>query len=167
MTQSYLDVESPLGTLRLIAEDGALCALRLPNQLGSKPELEGKRDPILKAAAAQLREYFAGRRQSFDLPLSLGGSAFQKAAWKALQKIPFGQTRSYGDQARAIARPQASRAVGGANHRNPIAIIVPCHRVIGSDGSLTGYGGGEPTKRWLLEHEARVLAGGKRSRSRV
>jgi methylated-DNA-[protein]-cysteine S-methyltransferase len=144
----------------LIAEDGALCALRLPNRLGQKPEREDPRDPVLRACAAQLSEYFAGCRQEFELALSLTGTPFQKVAWRALQRIPFGQTRSYGEQARAIARPQAFRAVGGANHRNPIAIIVPCHRVIGSDGSLTGYGGGEPLKRWLLEHEARVLATG-------
>lgn len=156
MAERYLDVDSPLGVLRLISDGEALCAVRLPNKLGPKPEIDGKRDPILQAAAAQLREFFAGRRLSFELPLRLEGSAFQRAAWKALQQIPFGETRSYADQARAMSKPRAVRAVGGANARNPIAIVVPCHRVIGKDGTLTGFGGGLPTKRWLLEHEARV-----------
>jgi len=170
-SRSYIDVASPLGTLRLIAAGGALCGLRLPNDLGpppaerpapvdAAPPSGAVRSPdvrVLEAARRQLREYFEGRRQAFDLPLVLDGSGFQRRAWEALCRIPFGQTVSYGEQARAIARPKAARAVGAANGRNPIAIVVPCHRVIGSDGSLTGYGGGEPAKRWLLDHEARVL----------
>jgi methylated-DNA-[protein]-cysteine S-methyltransferase len=103
--------------------------------------------------ARQLEEYFAGRRRQFDLPLDLHGTEFQKRCWQELLKIPYGETRSYADVARAIGKPSAVRAVGLANGQNPIAIIVPCHRVIGSDGSLTGYGGGLETKRKLLELE--------------
>ena len=103
--------------------------------------------------ARQLEEYFAGRRRQFDLPLDLHGTEFQKRCWQELLKIPYGETRSYADVARAIGNPSAVRAVGLANGQNPIAIIVPCHRVIGSDGSLTGYGGGLETKRKLLELE--------------
>jgi methylated-DNA-[protein]-cysteine S-methyltransferase len=113
---------------------------------------------VLLETARQLDEYFRGERREFDLSLRLEGTPFQVAAWKALLEIPFGQTRSYGEQARAMGRPSATRAVGGANGRNPFTILVPCHRVVGSDGRLTGYGGGLPVKRWLLEHEARVLA---------
>jgi methylated-DNA-[protein]-cysteine S-methyltransferase len=105
----------------------------------------------------QLAAYFAGDRDRFDLALAPRGTPFQLRVWKALQKIPFGRTATYGEIARAIGSPTASRAVGGANHMNPLAIIVPCHRVIGSTGDLTGYGGGLPTKRWLLDHESRHL----------
>jgi methylated-DNA-[protein]-cysteine S-methyltransferase len=108
--------------------------------------------------ARQLEEYFAGRRRGFDLPLDLRGTGFQKRCWQELLKIPYGETRSYADIARAIGNPLAVRAVGLANGQNPIAIIVPCHRVIGSDGSLTGYGGGLETKRWLLELEGALTA---------
>jgi methylated-DNA-[protein]-cysteine S-methyltransferase len=100
-----------------------------------------------------LDEYFAGRRWRFDLPLSLDGTVFQRAVWAALRQIPYGQTASYGDIAARVGNPKAVRAVGGANNRNPVAIIVPCHRVIGHGGSLVGYGGGLDTKRWLLDHE--------------
>ena len=112
---------------------------------------------MLVAAARQLAEYFAGRRRAFDLPLAPAGTPFQQQVWRQLLQIPFGSTCSYGALARAVGRPSASRAVGAANGRNPISIIIPCHRVIGSDGSLTGYGGGEPAKRWLLDHESPAL----------
>jgi methylated-DNA-[protein]-cysteine S-methyltransferase len=108
---------------------------------------------LIQRAAAQLAEYFNGKRQLFDLPLAPAGTEFQMAVWKALQTIPYGQTRSYGQIAAAIGRPQASRAVGGANHNNPIPILIPCHRVIGADGGLTGFGGGLPLKKFLLELE--------------
>jgi len=166
-SQRAMDIASPLGTLRLIADGGVIVGIRLPNDLARDPRPDaaarddGPSSTVLRAAARQLGEYFDGRRQTFDLPLDLEGTTFQRAAWAALRDIPFGETRSYGAQAHAIARPTASRAVGGANARNPIAIVVPCHRVIGGDGRLTGYGGGEPAKRWLLEHEARVLAAGR------
>jgi methylated-DNA-[protein]-cysteine S-methyltransferase len=109
--------------------------------------------PLIKKTAAQIDEYLAGKRQRFTIPIALQGTEFQTAVWRELQKIPFGETRSYKDIAAAIGRPKAVRAVGMANNRNPIVIIVPCHRVIGHDGSLTGYGGGLPLKRRLLEEE--------------
>jgi methylated-DNA-[protein]-cysteine S-methyltransferase len=109
----------------------------------------------LKAMTEQLRSYFLGTLREFEIPLDPVGSEFQVKAWKALCRIPFGATRTYGDIARAIDQPRATRAVGLANHDNPLAIVIPCHRVIGANGSLTGYGGGLNRKRWLLEHEAR------------
>ena len=117
--------------------------------------MSDKNHPILKETERQLGEYFAGERMTFDLPLDLIGSEFQRSVWKLLQEIPFGQTISYGEQSRRLGNTKAVRAVAGANGRNPISIIVPCHRVIGSDGSLTGFGGGLNCKRWLLEHESR------------
>ena len=102
----------------------------------------------------QLEEYFKGRRQKFDVPLLLEGTDFQKAVWRQLKKIPYGQTASYGDVARAIGRPRAFRAVGNANNKNPVPLIIPCHRVIGSDGKLVGFGGGIWCKQWLLDHES-------------
>ncbi len=115
----------------------------------------------MRAAVAQLEEYFAGARTTFDLSLVPPGTAFQKKVWAALVRIPFGATATYGEIARAVGRPDASRAVGGANHRNPIAIIIPCHRVIGTDGAMTGYGGGLPRKRLLLDLEARTASSGQ------
>ncbi|MDR2716736.1 MAG: methylated-DNA--[protein]-cysteine S-methyltransferase [Treponema sp.] len=109
--------------------------------------------PLIKKTAAQIEEYLAGKRKKFTLPLVLHGTEFQLAVWRALQDIPYGETRSYKDIAAAIGRPKAVRAVGMANNRNPISIIVPCHRVIGHDGGLVGYGGGLPLKRRLLELE--------------
>lgn len=109
--------------------------------------------PVLAAATAQLAEYFAGERQEFDIPLDLTGTDFQRAAWSALVSVPFGETRSYRQQAEAIGRPKAVRAIGAANGRNPVPIVLPCHRIVGSDGSLTGYGGGLPIKEYLLNHE--------------
>lgn len=112
---------------------------------------------VLEEARRQLEEYFKGRRQKFSVRLDLRGTEFQRKVWAELRKIPFGQTRSYGEIARACGCPVAARAVGGANHKNPVVVIVPCHRVIGADGSLTGFGGGLWRKKWLLEHEKKVL----------
>lgn len=139
----------------------------MPAQAGP-PELASaheQKTAVLARAAQQLAEYFAGERRAFDLPLAPRGTPFQQDAWRALVAIPYGETRSYGEQARALGRPWASRAVGGANARNPLSIIVPCHRVIATArrggrgiekrGELTGYAGGLATKQWLLEHEAR------------
>lgn len=151
---NMLTFEAPFGVLRLYGHADELCALHLPNSDDAPDAPEG-RSRVLEATARQLTEYFAGTRRDFDLPLAPHGTAFQQLVWRALLKIPFGATCSYGHIARAIRRPSASRAVGAANGKNPIAIIVPCHRVIGSSGDLTGYGGGLPTKRWLLAHEAR------------
>src|SRR6202012_510460 len=108
---------------------------------------------LLAQARAQIEEYFAGTRRDFDLPLAPRGTAFQRSVWHALATIPFGVTTTYGEIAAAVGRPTASRAVGAANGQNPIAIVIPCHRVIGANGTLTGYGGGLPTKEWLVRHE--------------
>jgi methylated-DNA-[protein]-cysteine S-methyltransferase len=153
-------VGSPIGPLELVADaDGALTHLLFGGDHRPAPEHGGLRtDPgPFTAAVAQLEEYFAGERTEFEMPLAPAGTAFQLAAWAALRAIPYGETRSYAAQARAIGRPAAVRAVGAANGRNPLAIVVPCHRVVGGNGSLTGYGGGIDTKRWLLDHEQRRL----------
>ncbi len=159
MNTIYSVVASPIGPLRIVAVEGALCGIHLPGHHDPAAVAGEERpgEPVLRESARQLEEYFRGERRQFDLPLRLEGTPFQVAAWKALLAIPFGQTRSYGEQARALGRPTATRAVGAANGRNPFTIVVPCHRVVGSDGRLTGYAGGLPVKRWLLQHEARVL----------
>lgn len=146
-----LRMESPLGPLWLSEENGALtrASLTPPPQ----PELE--ETPLLLAAKRQLEEYFAGARKEFSLPLAPVGTPFQKQCWQALCRIPYGETRTYGQQAAAVGRPKASRAVGGANHHNELLIFIPCHRVVGADGSLTGFGGGLDKKRFLLDLEAR------------
>lgn len=148
-------VDSPIGPLTLVAVDGVLVRL-LMDVPGHEPgpEVLGEPDPAPFAEVrGQLGEYFAGRRTGFDLPLRLEGTEFQRAVWAALREIPYGETISYGEQAARIGRPGASRAVGLANGRNPIAIIVPCHRVVGSSGTLTGFGGGLERKRLLLDLE--------------
>jgi methylated-DNA-[protein]-cysteine S-methyltransferase len=150
---NMITMKSPFGVLRLFADGDELCGLHLPNS--EEPDAPEKATPVLRETAKQLAEYFAGKRLDFDLPLAPRGTGFQERVWRALTRIPFGVTWSYGELARAIGRPSASRAVGAANGANPIAIIVPCHRVIGANGTLTGYGGGLPTKRWLLAHEAK------------
>ncbi|MGE5580191.1 MAG: methylated-DNA--[protein]-cysteine S-methyltransferase [Bacillota bacterium] len=144
----------PIGKIGIAEEDGCITHVVFDN--GKEPTgFELARTPLIEKAAAQLREYFEGKRTEFDLPLSLAGTDFQRSVWKALQEIPWGETRSYKDIAVRIGKPRATRAVGMANNRNPIPIIVPCHRVVGSDGSLTGYGGGLPVKQRLLELEKR------------
>jgi methylated-DNA-[protein]-cysteine S-methyltransferase len=153
---------TPVGELTLIASDHGLRAIHWPKESSRRAGMAKtlRRDPdhpILKQTASQLDEYFAGTRTSFDVPLDLEGTRFQLAAWRALADIPFGSTTSYGQQAAALGIPTASRAVGAANGANPVCIVLPCHRVIGKDGSLTGFGGGLATKQWLLDHEARVL----------
>ena len=154
---------SPVGVLVLTSDGEALSGLHLPKRDGSPASFTGegwRRDPgSFREAVAQLRAYFDGELPAFDLPLRMDGTPFQRLAWDALLTIPFGTTISYAEQARRIGRPEAPRAVGAANGRNPIAIIVPCHRVIGSGGTLTGYGGGLPLKQWLLDHESEVLGG--------
>lgn len=151
VTQSV--VESPIGPLRILATEAAVTHLHLPT-IGEDPTPFGDH-ALHQEAARQLTEYFAGTRTVFTLPLAARGTPFQEAVWAALYAIPFGETRSYADIARTVGRPTATRAVGAANGKNPIAIVVPCHRVIGADGSLTGFGGGLPTKAWLLRHEGR------------
>ncbi|PCG14410.1 MULTISPECIES: methylated-DNA--[protein]-cysteine S-methyltransferase [Sphingomonas] len=162
MTLYSAPFDSPVGTLTLVADDAGLIAILWPDDAPGRVRLEDARDdaahPVLSATAAQLAEYFAGGRTAFDLPLAPRGSDFQRAVWRALDTIPFGETRSYADIARAIGRPGAARAVGAANGRNPISIVTPCHRVVGTSGALTGFAGGLATKRWLLAWEARGAA---------
>ena len=155
---SYATVPSPVGRLTLIGAGDDLVGLYFDNSpIAAAPRPEWARDDRrLRAAATQLEEYFAGRRTRFDLALAPRGTPFQKAVWDELLRIPYGETTTYGEIARALGKPSASRAVGGANHHNPISIIVPCHRVIGADGSMTGYGGHVSRKQILLELEARV-----------
>jgi methylated-DNA-[protein]-cysteine S-methyltransferase len=153
---------TPVGELTLIASDRGLRAILWPKlsplRAGISPRPRRNPDhPILREAAEQLDEYFAGSRTSFDLPLDLEGTRFQLAAWRSLANIPFGATTTYGQQAAALGIPTAARAVGAANGANPVCIVLPCHRVIGADGSLTGFGGGLLVKQWLLDHEAQVL----------
>ncbi|HUJ57171.1 MAG TPA: methylated-DNA--[protein]-cysteine S-methyltransferase [Kofleriaceae bacterium] len=150
---SCITVRSPIGALRLYGRGDELVALCLPETSTPPPPAPVRKTDVLARAAEQLAEYFAGARTTFELPLGAEGTGFQRMVWRALEAIPYGETRSYGAIARAIGRPAASRAVGAANGRNPIAIIVPCHRVIGASGELTGFGGGLPAKRWLLDHE--------------
>jgi methylated-DNA-[protein]-cysteine S-methyltransferase len=149
-------VDSPIDPLLLVGDETGLRELQMaPHQPppGAEPD-----DRALAPVAAQLADYFAGRRLAFDVPLAPVGTAFQLKVWLALREIPYGRTTTYGEIATGLGRPTASRAVGLANGRNPLAVIVPCHRVIGANGSLTGFGGGLPRKRWLLEHERKVLA---------
>jgi methylated-DNA-[protein]-cysteine S-methyltransferase len=159
----YSYYSSPFGELLLTSDGEALTGLHLPRHDGSpapltEPDSGWRRDDrAFGDVCDQLRAYFAGERFAFDLPMRMTGTPFQRLAWNGLLTIPFGATVSYAEQARRIGRPAASRAVGAANGRNPIAIIVPCHRVIGSDGSLTGYGGGLDLKRGLLQFEAEML----------
>lgn len=152
-----LDHPSPIGKLAIIADDEKLRGVYFEQSRHGGPPEDARKgsNKIIDATRRQLDSYFAGRRTDFDLPLGAEGTAFQKKVWKALSRIPFGETRSYGDIAKAIGASSASRAVGAANGRNPIPIIVPCHRVIGANGSLTGFGGGMERKRFLLALEGR------------
>jgi methylated-DNA-[protein]-cysteine S-methyltransferase len=149
-------VDSPIDPLLLVGDETGLRELQMePHE---PPPGAERDDEALAPVAAQLADYFAGRRLAFDLPLTPVGTAFQQKVWRALRDIPYGRTTTYGEIATGLGQPTASRAVGLANGRNPIAVIVPCHRVIGANGTLTGFGGGLPRMRWLLEHERTVLA---------
>lgn len=154
-------MESPLGELTLVAGRKGLQRIVLPAEgNAAAPEPDWRRDDdALAPVRAQLTAYFAGERRTFDLALAPAGTPFQLEVLRVLATIPFGTTRSYGELARTLGRPKASRAVGAANARNPLPIVLPCHRVVGSDGSLTGYAGGLDAKRWLLRHEGIVAAG--------
>ncbi len=155
MMKNHTVTDSPYGPLTLVAENGALCGLYMADQRHRPPEETfGDRDDDLFAEAEeQLTAYFEGQLKEFTLELRLNGTPFQRSVWRQLSLIPYGETRSYGELAEALGNPKASRAVGLANGRNPIGIIVPCHRVIGANGSLTGYGGGLPRKQRLLDFE--------------
>lgn len=152
----YCYLDTPIGELLLAGEDGALAMIGFPKgSMRRDPEADWiYNEKPLATARQQLEEYFAGDRKDFDLPLKIEGTEFQVSVLKALQEIPYGQTVSYGEIAKRIGRPKAVRAVGAANGRNPIPIVVPCHRVIGSSGDLTGFGGGLDTKEALLRLEA-------------
>jgi methylated-DNA-[protein]-cysteine S-methyltransferase len=151
-------VASPVGILRLLASDEALVGVYFEEHRGT-PAVEARpvrSRPILDRAERELAEYFAGTRTRFTVPVEARGTAFQRAVWGALREIPFGERRSYAELARAVGRPRAVRAVGAANGKNPLSIVVPCHRVVGSDGSLTGYAGGLAAKERLLALETRA-----------
>jgi len=153
---AYTFFESPIGRLLVTSDGTALTGLYMePSRKAQSVDgwIQDEAVAPLSATVRQLSEYFAGTRREFDLPLRLQGTTFQTRVWRELTVIPYGQTWSYGQLAQRIDKPSASRAVGLANGRNPISILVPCHRVIGADGSLTGYGGGLERKRWLLAHE--------------
>lgn len=158
-------IESPIGELTIIASDDAVVAIMFGNeQVPSQATLdvvdvEPGEHAVVDEAARQLDEYFDGERLEFDLPLEPRGTPFQLDAWMALRAIPYGETISYGEQARRLGDRNKSRAVGAANGKNPIPIVVPCHRVVGANGHLTGFGGGIEVKAWLLDHELRVRAG--------
>jgi methylated-DNA-[protein]-cysteine S-methyltransferase len=153
----FKKIKTPIGTLTLIANEENLVSLLFPNGKSSKSKLLKHAllgdNKVLKKVEKQLVEYFSGKRKNFELPLEPTGTAFQKSVWKTLTSIPFGATKTYGEIAVRIGLPTGSRAVGAANGCNPIPIIVPCHRVIGSNGTLTGFGGGIGTKKFLLELE--------------
>jgi len=144
-------MDTPIGIIKILAKNDSLLGIDFVQEK-SIPE---KRNAVIECTIAQLKEYFKGLRQDFDLPLALSGTTFQKKVWRELMKIPYGETLSYGEIARRIDNPRACRAVGNANNRNKIAILIPCHRVIGANGALVGYGGELWRKKWLLEHERR------------
>jgi len=151
----YRYIKSPIGALLLAGDDEGLKCVGFPQGKGQiQPQSDWKKDDrAFKEVKKQLDEYFAGKRRTFDLKLAPAGTAFQRDVLKSLQQIPYGETRSYQDIASGVGRPKAVRAVGAANGRNPLPIIIPCHRVIGANGSLTGFGGGLPTKQFLLDLE--------------
>lgn len=157
-TLTSTTMDSPVGELTLVASDAGLRAVLWPEERDGRvtfaEEVEAGSHPVLDATRAQIAEYIAGKRTEFDLPLDLVGTDFQVDVWHALSRIPFGETRSYGELADELDRSGAARAVGAATGRNPISIVVPCHRLVGSSGKLTGFAGGLDAKRWLLEHEA-------------
>lgn len=158
-SSAHTVMDSPVGPLTLVTREGGLAGLymtqhrHIPPQHTFGPQVAATDVPVLARTAEQLSAYFAGETPDFTIDLSASGTPFQQRVWTALRDIPYGETVSYGELAAALGRPTASRAVGLANGRNPISIIVPCHRVVGADGSMTGYGGGVERKRWLLSFE--------------
>ena len=157
MGYAFKTMKSPVGDLKLVASEKGLAAILWPNddpkRVRLAPLTEDQRHPVLKETERQLGEYFNGARKKFDLPLDFAGTAFQKSVWKALLKIPYGQTRSYGELAKQLGNAKAMRAVGAANGRNPISIVAPCHRVSGASAKLTGFPGGLQAKAFLLQLE--------------
>jgi methylated-DNA-[protein]-cysteine S-methyltransferase len=159
MTLAYKFLDSPLGRIKLIADEKALVAILWPSERPNRvrvPELLlSEQHPVLLVAEQQLQEYFDGRRQAFSVPVEMRGTQFQRDVWQALLDIPFGETGTYAGVARQLGKPRAVRAVGAAIGRNPLCIVFPCHRVIGTSGKLTGFAGGLDAKRFLLELEHR------------
>jgi methylated-DNA-[protein]-cysteine S-methyltransferase len=155
MSLYYAQLATPLGRLLFTATGEALTGIFFEDQryAPALPAGAVEGSPLLRDAAAQLSEYFSGARREFSLPLAPSGTEFQRAVWRELARIPFGETRSYGALAARLGAPRAARAVGAANGQNPFTIVLPCHRVLGASGALTGYAGGEHRKRWLLDHE--------------
>lgn len=158
--QDYRTIDSPIGPVTIVSSGEAVTAIytaqhRRRQELAEHPICSSS---VLDVAEIQLQEYFVGRRFTFDLPLQPEGTPFEQRVWQALRQIPFGVTRTYREIAVEIGKPSAARAVGAANGRNPISIVVPCHRVVGGDGKLRGYAGGLETKEWLLAHERESLA---------
>jgi methylated-DNA-[protein]-cysteine S-methyltransferase len=156
---AYKCIDSPVGELKLVASETGVVAILWQKEGAGRVPLENLTESpdhaVLLQTENQLREYFAGGRKAFSLPLDTRGTSFQKQVWEALLAIPFGETRSYGQLAKRLGSPQATRAIGAANGRNPISIVVPCHRVIGSSGKLTGFAGGLDAKAYLLRLESR------------
>ena len=150
-TDAFHPVDSPFGKLIIVSDGDAITCIKHEDKIISIDE--HRSDELTSKAAAELKEYFSGKRRHFDLPLRPQGTTFQRSVWKALSEIPYGETRSYKQIAQAVGNPKACRAVGLANNKNPIWILIPCHRVIGSNGELTGYGGGLDMKKNLLESE--------------
>jgi methylated-DNA-[protein]-cysteine S-methyltransferase len=168
-TTIITSMDSPIGELTLTAVGGSLTGVHM-NEQRHTPKLPAgceRDDAGLAHAVEQLQAYFAGELTDFDLPMVMRGTDFQRTVWAELCEIPYGETISYGELARRVGNPKASRAVGLANGRNPLAIVVPCHRVIGADGSLTGYGGGLERKVWLLEHEGSYRPAETRGQARL
>lgn len=155
METYWMEIAAPVGKIIVMADDEAVTHIELSAK--HRPKGQPKLNAVLTRAQKQLAEYFAGKRENFDLPLKPEGTAFQQKVWNALAKIPFGQTRTYGQIAKTVKSPAASRAVGAACGRNPLPIVVPCHRVVGSSGNLTGFGGGLAMKDWLLKHEGATI----------
>jgi methylated-DNA-[protein]-cysteine S-methyltransferase len=169
MPTTFTHFPSPVGELLITASDSCLTGIYFPShdrvpkdRAGWQEDTgQGSAGAVLARAQQQLTEYFAGRRTMFDLPLDPSGTEFQRRVWDALRTIPYGATTSYGVLARRLGDPHATRAVGAANGKNPIPIVVPCHRVVGAKGELTGFGGGLDRKRWLLEHEGALMRLGR------
>lgn len=155
-------VDAPFGGLTVVASDAGVRFITFDNDAHPKSYagmdvVDDASHPVVARTVSQLGEYLDGKRLSFDVPLDLVGTEFQVQAWRALAGVPFGSTASYAQQAASIGRPTATRAIGAANGRNPVVVVLPCHRIVGADGSLTGFGGGLPVKKWLLDHEAAVV----------
>ncbi len=155
---NYQYLATPIGTLRLVSDGTHMTRIEFEGQYRPEPGEREHPDPVLGDCARQLTEYFAGTRREFDLPLAADGTEFQHSVWRSLEAIPYGEVRSYRDIARTIRREKAVRAVGAANGRNPLPVVVPCHRVVGSDGRLTGFAGGLETKAALLRLEGALPA---------